>query len=84
MLDTKLLDRTGLEICVVVGDASVDDHQPGVTNTTTLTSAEIKGSSGCVRCCFYVDSAEEANLWLSVLIRCTLPFSFLSSSVSSL
>lgn len=43
-----------------------------------MTSAEIKSHEDRKHYCFYVDTPEEANAWISVLMRCTLPFQFLS------
>ncbi|KAK8802652.1 hypothetical protein WA171_006328 [Blastocystis sp. BT1] len=70
ILDLKLLDKTGIELCII----------PNVTNTTSMTPAEIKSNKDCLRYCFYVDSTEEANTWISILMRCTFPFSFLKES----
>ena len=43
-----------------------------------MTSAEIQSHEARKHYCFYVDTPEEANAWISVLMRCTLPFQFLS------
>ena len=69
LLDARLLDKTGLEILVV----------PGVSETRFMTSAEIKSHEDRKHYCFYVDTPEEANAWISVLMRCTLPFQFLKA-----
>lgn len=42
-----------------------------------MSSSEIRTHPDRVRRCFYVDSLEEANEWISILMRCTLPFEFL-------
>lgn len=44
-----------------------------------MSSSEIKAHPNRIRRCFFVDTMEEANEWISVLLRCTLPFEFLST-----
>lgn len=44
-----------------------------------MSSSEIKAHPNRIRRCFFVDTMEEANEWISILLRCTLPFEFLST-----
>lgn len=43
-----------------------------------MSSSEIKAHPNRIRRCFFMDTMDEANEWISVLLRCTLPFEFLS------
>ena len=45
-----------------------------------MPSSEIRNHENKQIYHFYVDSQDEANSWISILMRCTLPFSFLSFS----
>lgn len=46
-----------------------------------MPSSEIRNHEKRQTYHFYVDSQDEANTWISILMRCTLPFSFISFKI---